>query len=127
MKSLLLALAFTGAASFAHAQDAASGEKIFNQCRACHRIGPDAKNAVGPVLNGVVGRKAGTYGGYAYSDAMKASGQDWTEENLTAFLQKPKAAVPGTKMAFIGLKDPTKVADLIAYLKTFDAAGQKTQ
>jgi cytochrome c len=120
---LPLALAFSPMA--AHAQDAAAGEKTFAQCRACHQIGPTAKNAVGPVLNGVIGRKAGTVEGYNYSPANKNSGITWDEATFSEYIKDPKAKVPGTKMVYAGLKDEKRIADLIAYLKQFDAAGQK--
>jgi cytochrome c len=118
-----LALAFSPMA--AHAQDAAAGEKTFAQCRACHQIGPTAKNAVGPVLNGLFGRKAGTVEGYNYSPANKNSGLTWDEATFTEYIKDPKAKVPGTKMVYAGLKDEKRIADLIAYLKQFDASGQK--
>jgi cytochrome c len=119
-----IALAFSPAV--AHAQDAAAGEKTFAQCRACHQVGPTAKNAVGPVLNGLIGRKAGTVEGYNYSPANKNSGLTWDEATFTEYIKDPKAKVPGTKMVYAGLKDEKRIADLIAYLKQFDATGQKT-
>jgi cytochrome c len=118
-----IALAFSPAV--AHAQDAAAGEKTFAQCRACHQVGPTAKNAVGPVLNGLIGRKAGTVEGYNYSPANKNSGLTWDEATFTEYIKDPKAKVPGTKMVYAGLKDEKRIADLIAYLKQFDASGQK--
>ncbi|MGY6249855.1 c-type cytochrome [Bosea thiooxidans] len=107
------------------AQDAASGEKIFNQCRACHQVGETAKNTVGPVLNGLIGRKAASHDGYSYSTAMKNSGLTWDEATFADYIKDPKAKVPGTKMIYAGLKDPAKVADLTAYLKQFGADGKK--
>ena len=112
--------------SLAQAQDAANGEKVFAQCRACHQVGPTAKNAVGPHLNGLIGRKAGTVEGYNYSPANKNSGLTWDEATFTDYIKDPKAKVPGTKMVYAGLKDEKRIADLIAYLKQFDAAGQKS-
>jgi cytochrome c len=109
----------------AMAQDAAAGEKAFVICRACHEIGPNAKVLVGPPLNGVVGRKAGTYPGFEYSDANKNSGITWTPEELTKYLANPQAVVPGTKMIFPGLHDPKQVQDVIAYLSQFGPDGQK--
>jgi cytochrome c len=109
------------------AQDAAAGEKDFLVCRACHQIGPTAKNAVGPVLNGVVGRKAGTYAGFTYSDANKGSGLVWTPEELDKYLTSPQTVVPHTKMIFPGLKDAQKRQDVIAYLGQFGPDGQKKQ
>src|SRR5260221_2868898 len=126
MRSLALVL---GAAIFAivpgHAQDAASGEKIFAQCKACHQIGENAKNAVGPVLNGLFGRKAGMIEGYSYSPANKNSGITWDEETFREYIKDPKAKIPGTKMTFAGLKDPKQIDDVVAYLKQFDSTGKK--
>ncbi len=82
------ALALAGSVSTAVAQDAALGEKVFQKCKACHQIGEGAKDAVGPVLNGVVGRKAGTYPDYAYSDANKNSGITWDEATLKEYLEE---------------------------------------
>ena len=109
------------------AQDAAAGEKDFLVCRACHQIGPGAKIAVGPVLNGVVGRKAGTYPGYTYSDANRDCGLIWTPEELDKYLESPQTVVPHTKMIFPGLKDATKRKNVIAYLEQFGEDGQKKQ
>jgi cytochrome c len=109
------------------AQDAAAGEKDFLVCRACHQIGPGAKNAVGPVLNGVVGRTAGTYPGYEYSDANRNSGIVWTPDELDKYLTSPQAVVPHTKMIFPGLKDAQKRKDMIAFLQQFGPDGQKKQ
>jgi cytochrome c len=110
----------------ASAQDAAAGEKAFVVCRACHQIGPTAKNSVGPALNGVVGRKAGTYAGFSYSPANKNSGLVWDEATLEKYLPNPQGLVPGTKMSFPGLKDPQKVKDVIAFLRQYHADGTKT-
>ena len=109
------------------AQDAAAGEKDFLVCRACHQIGPDAKIAVGPVLNGVVGRKAGTFPDYNYSPANKESGIVWTPEQLNRYLESPQAVIPHTKMIFPGLKDEQKRKDVIAYLEQFGPDGKKQQ
>ncbi len=121
---ILLVAAGIGQAS---AQDAAAGEKVFLVCRACHQVGDNAKNAVGPMLNGMFGRKAGSVEGYNYSEANKKSGITWTEEEFTKYIQDPKAVVPGTKMAFAGIKDEKKIKDLIAYLHTFDKAPVKLE
>ncbi len=107
--------------------DAAKGEKDFVVCRACHQIGPNAKNAVGPVLNGVVGRKAGTYPGYKYSQANEKSGITWAPEELDKYLANPQKVVPGTKMIFPGIKDEDKREDIIAYLEQFDESGKKKE
>jgi cytochrome c len=109
----------------ASAQDAAAGEKAFAVCKACHQIGDTAKNAVGPVLNGLIGRKAGSVEGYNYSDANKNSGITWDEATFSEYIKDPKAKIPGTKMAFAGIKDEQKIKDLIAFLHTFDKAPVK--
>jgi cytochrome c len=122
--TMLLLIASTDMSA---AQDAAAGEKTFMVCRACHQIGPNAKDAVGPVLNGVVGRKAGTYPDYQYSEANKNSGIVWTPEELDKYLTSPQTVVPHTKMIFPGLKDEQKRKDVIAYLGQFGPDGQKKQ
>ena len=107
------------------AQDATAGEKAFAVCKACHQIGETAKSAVGPVLNGVIGRKAGTFAGYSYSDANKNSGLTWDEPTFREYIKDPRAKVPGTKMIYAGLKDEQKVSDLLAYLKQYGPDGKK--
>jgi cytochrome c len=109
----------------ASAQDAAAGEKVFAVCKACHQVGDNAKNAVGPVLNGLFGRKAGSVDGYSYSEANKKSGITWDEATFSEYIKDPKAKVPGTKMAFAGVRDEQKVKDLIAYLHQYDKAPVK--
>lgn len=129
MKFAVLAGAALLAAAIqpAHAQDAAAGEKVYAQCRACHQLGETAKNMVGPALNGVIGHKAAMREGYSYSAAMKASGLVWDEATFAEYIQNPRAKVPGTKMIYAGLKDEKRIADLLAYLKQFDAAGKKAE
>lgn len=98
--------------------DAAAGEKGFSKCRACHKL--DGADSTGPHLNGVVGRVIASAAGFSYSDAMVAHADDypeWSPEALFHFLTSPKAEVPGTKMAFAGIRKPQDVADLIAYLE----------
>ena len=123
MRSVVVVLAAgLFAVGLAHAQDVASGEKVFLQCKACHQIGETAKNGVGPVLNGLFGRKSGTIEGFNYSAANKdagARGLVWTEQVLLKYLEAPLSFMPGTKMAFAGLKDPQDCKDVVAYLKTF--------
>ncbi len=96
--------------------DAAAGEKVFNKCKACHKI--DGNNATGPHLNGVVGRAVASVAGFGYSDGMKAHGGDWTPEALETFLTDPKGVVPGTKMSFAGLPKVEDRANVIAYLQS---------
>jgi cytochrome c len=117
--------ALLASAGVAVAQDAAAGEKVFSKCKICHQIGEGAKNMVGPVLNGVVGRPAGSYEGYHYSDANKNSGITWDEAALKEYLKDPKAKVPGTKMVFPGLKSDDDINNVLAYLKQFSPDGKK--
>jgi len=108
---LLLALA-------AQAQgvgDAQRGAQVFAQCKVCHSI-EAGKNILGPSLHGVLGRKAGTVPGFAYSPAMKNANVTWNDDTLSKYLADPKAFIPGDKMAFVGIKDPSKLGDLLAYL-----------
>jgi cytochrome c len=130
MKHVVLSIALAAASaiavsSSAMAQDAAAGEKVFIKCKACHQIGEGAKNLVGPELNGVVGRKAGSVEGYSYSEANKNSGITWDEATLKEYLKNPRAKVPGTKMAFAGLQSEADIDNVIAYLKQFGADGKK--
>lgn len=124
-KMLLAAGLLALLAAPARAQDAAAGEKVFAQCRVCHQVGDAAKNAVGPVLNGLFGRKSGSVEAYSYSAANKNSGITWDEAVFREYIKDPKAKIPGTKMAFAGVKDEARVTDLIAYLHTFDKAPVK--
>ena len=112
------------AAGSAQAQDVASGEKVFLQCKACHQVGDNAKNAVGPVLNGLFGRKAGMVEGYSYSPANKNSNLTWDEATFRDYIKDPKAKIPGTKMAFAGIKNEKEANDLWAYISGFDKDGK---
>ncbi len=117
------AVVFGGAGARA-AGDPEAGKQVFKKCHACHNVGENAKNAVGPVLNGVVGRKAGSIEGYNYTDANKNSGVTWDEATLDVYLTDPRAKVPGTKMSFPGLPNDKDRADVIAYLSTFGPDGK---
>lgn len=110
----------------AYAQDVAAGEKTFKKCVACHDIGADAKNKVGPALTGVIGRTAGTYAGFKYGSDLVAAGEKglvWTEEKLAEYLEDPKQFLrdylgdtgASTKMSF-KLKEETARADVAAFL-----------
>jgi cytochrome c len=122
MNSKLILAAFAAAVAFAvpaHADENEAGEKVFMKCKACHDV-EKGVNKVGPTLKGVVGRKAAAVPEYKYSEAMSAKGAEglvWTDETLAAYLADPKKYVPGTKMAFAGLKKPEDLTNLIAYLK----------
>lgn len=119
----ILVLAGVNAGTVAGAQaagDVASGEKIFNKCKTCHTL-EAGKNKIGPSLQGVLGRTAGTAANFNYSEAMKnagAGGLVWSEETLDKYLTAPKELVPGNKMPFPGLPKPDERADVIAYLKS---------
>ena len=107
-------------AALVAAADPAAGEKIFKKCAACHKVGEDAKNATGPMLNGILGRAAGTVEGFKYSKAMAdagAGGLVWSDENLHAYLSDPKGFVKRNKMSFAGLKSKD---DIDAYYETHD-------
>jgi cytochrome c2 len=126
MTSLIKAAALGAAllwpcAACAQEGNAEHGKAVFNQCKICHAVGPGAKAGVGPEQNNVFGSKAGARPGYNYSPAMKEAGEKglvWDGENLNKFIENPKAVVPGTKMAFPGVKNAQDRADVIAYLKS---------
>jgi cytochrome c len=122
IKSLFVAAAFTvvaaaPAAAQMPAGNAAAGEKVFAQCKTCH-VTDKGVNRVGPSLHGVVGRKSGTVPGFKYSAANLKSGVTWTAPVLFQYLEAPMKFMPGTKMAFAGLKKPQDRADVIAFLAT---------
>jgi cytochrome c len=129
MKSMLLAslalAAALGMTKAADAQDLAAGEQSFRKCSPCHSVGEDARNKVGPVLNGLDGRKSGTVPEYSYSEANKKADITWSEATFKDYIQNPMAKVPGTKMAFAGIKNEKEIGDLWAYLKQFKADGTK--
>lgn len=121
-KTLVGLLFLAALVSPAVADDAENGEQVFRKCRACHQVGDSAKNAVGPQLNGIVGRHAASAEGFNYSAAMKEAGEKglvWNEENLSKYLENPRKFIPKNKMAFAGLKDDDDRKDVIAYLKKF--------
>jgi cytochrome c len=112
------ALLMSGTAAMA-AGNAADGEKIFKRsCGSCHVATKDGPRRLGPPLFGVVGREAGTVEGFRYSEANKKSDVKWTPEVLDKYLVDPRKFMPGTNMAFAGLKKDNERADLIAYLET---------
>ena len=123
--SLLVAVTSLVAASSARAQDVAAGETSFKKCLACHSIGEGAKNKVGPVLNGLDGRKSGSVEGFSYSDANKNSGITWGKDVFLEYITDPKAKIPGTKMIFPGIKNEKERNDLWAYVSQFDKDGKK--
>ena len=103
--------------------DAVKGKKAFKKCLACHAVGEKAKNKVGPQLNDLFGRVPGSLEGYKYSKAMIAygDGKEWDDELLAAYLAAPKKVIKGTKMSYAGLKKEADIANILEYLKTFDA------
>jgi len=126
--AIALALAFAPAfAPGAKAQDAAAGQRVFNQCRACHVIDAGVRSTVGPNLHGVFGRRAGTLEGFRYSANMKEKGEGglvWSEETLRPYITNPKQVVPAGSMSFPGLRNEQQVNDLIAYLRKASGAAQ---
>lgn len=123
---LLLLLGIAALAGPARAGDPVAGEKVFKKCAPCHAVGEGAPNKLGPELNGIIGRPAGSAPGYMYSDANKNSGIIWSEDVFTAYIHDPRGVVKGTKMTFAGLKSDQDIADLIAYLKQFGPDGKIT-
>lgn len=108
----------------ASAQDVAAGEQSFKKCLACHAVGADAKNKVGPLLNGLDGRKSGTVEGYSYTDANKNSGITWDEAQFLDYIKDPRTKIKGTKMIFPGIKNESEAKSLWAYLKQFGPDGK---
>lgn len=136
MKAFFLAaavLAVSGVAAAAQDIDLAAGEKVFKKCRACHAVGADAKNKVGPTLNGVVGRAWGAVEGFKYSKGRdgtlvqmaEADGRVWDIASLDAYLKKPKDVIPKGRMAFAGLRKDDDRAAVIAYLASFAEDGSE--
>ncbi|MCE0505085.1 cytochrome c family protein [Roseivivax sp. GX 12232] len=110
--------------------DPEAGERVYRKCMACHMVGEDAQNRVGPQQNGVVGRDVAAVEGFNYSDALMEKGEEgvvWTPENLDAFLENPREWAPGTKMSFAGLRKEEERADVIAYLATYNADGTRAE
>lgn len=112
----MLAVGLASTHAFAEG-DAAKGERLFNRCKACHTVEAGGPDRQGPNLHGVFGRKAGTKEGYNYSKAMASSDVVWNDETIDAYITDPKAYIPNNKMIFVGIKNETQRADLIAYLK----------
>ncbi len=116
------AFAFAPVAALLANASAANGAGIFKKCAACHDGSKGGQNKVGPNLWGVAGRKVASAEGFAYSDALKGKGGDWTFENLAAFVHGPKTFAPGTKMTFAGVQDPAQLADVLAFLRSLSDA-----
>jgi cytochrome c len=127
--SFVVAAFIAATANFAILQKAAAhdvekGQRSFNKCLPCHAVGPGAENKVGPELNGLDGRRAGTAVNFNYSEANKNSGIVWNETTFKDYIRSPQAKIPGTKMTFAGITNPQEIDDLWAYLKQFDAGGE---
>ncbi len=119
------AIALAASAETALAGDAAAGEKAFKKCLVCHEIGAVAKNKVGPVLNGLDGRKAGTIPGYSYTAHNKNSGILWGEAVFKEYIKDPQAKIPGTTMVGVKARNEKEAEDLWEYIKQFEADGKK--
>jgi cytochrome c len=122
---VLAAFALAASTAAASAQDVAAGEQSFKKCLPCHSVGPGAKNKVGPELNGLDGRHAGSAEGFNYTEANKNSGITWDESVFKEYIKDPRAKIPGTKMVFAGIKNEEEVNNLWAYLKQFGPNGEK--
>jgi cytochrome c len=122
---LVAAAALLPVLNNAVAQDANAGATTFKVCAACHDVGETAKNKIGPLLNGLEGRKSGTVAGFNYTEANKNSGIVWDEAAFLKYIKDPKADIPGTKMIFVGIKDEAQARNLWAYLKQFGPDGKK--
>ena len=122
----IVVFGFVGSASAQTMGDAKAGETVFKKCMACHAVGPDAKNKIGPALNGIVGEKPGDVEGYKFSSGFVswAEGKPgWNTAMLTEWLTNPRAVAKGTKMSFPGLKKPEDITNVITYLAGFDQTG----
>ena len=117
---LLAALASSVVHAAPHAGDVAAGKAAFAACASCHKVGSSARNGLGPQLNGIIGRRAGAEPGFKYSPAMRSADFVWSDQNLAAYIRRPRDVVPGTSMRFNGWGfGEQKLVDLLAYLRTF--------
>ena len=118
LKWVVAAAALVAVPFAASAQDAEAGKGVFKKCAACHQIGPEAKNGLGPSLQCVAGKAAGHHEGFTYSDAVKKSGITWDDEHLLKWFEKDDAVIKGNKMIFpAGIKNEEDRANLLAYIK----------
>lgn len=114
----------------AFAGDAVKGESVFKVCSACHSVGPNAKNKLGPQLNGIVGRRWASSSNFSYSNDLQSGGNQgkvWSDDLLDQYIENPKNLAPKGKMPFAGVKDKSQREDLIAYLREFDETGKRSQ
>jgi len=121
----ICAVAIVACSGAAWAGDVAAGQTSYKKCAPCHDVGETAKNKVGPLLNGLDGRKSGTIPGYNYSDANKNSGITWSEATFKEYIKDPKAKMPGTKMVFPGIKNEKEAEDLWSFLQQYGPDGKK--
>ena len=122
-KLLISILTLSAIATAAHAQDPAAGQSGFGLCSVCHAVGEGAQTKIGPILNGLDGRRSGAVEGYDYSPAIKSAGIVWSEASFKEFMANPSGKVPGTKMV-VAVRDEKDAANLWAYLKQFGADGK---
>jgi len=105
--------------------DAKRGTELYQQCKRCHQVGQGADNRIGPHLNGIFGRQAGSVEGFAYSRALREAGANglvWSGQTLDAFLAGPATVVPQSRMSFGGLSAADDRANLLAWLRTFSGS-----
>jgi cytochrome c len=121
---VIVALVLSATTTVARAQDPAAGQNTFALCAICHAVGEGAQNKLGPILNGLDGRRSGSVPGYDYSDALKNSGIMWSEGTFKEFIANPAAKVPGTKMTLSFTRGDKDATDLWAYVKQFGPDGK---
>jgi cytochrome c len=121
---ITVALVITSAAG-GWAQDIEAGERSFRKCQPCHDIGADARNKIGPKLNGLEGTTSGAVEGYSYTDANRNAGITWNEATFKDYIRAPQVKMPGTKMVFPGITDEREAGALWAYMAQFKADGSK--
>jgi len=119
------AVVFMAGAGAAFAVDIDAGETSFRKCLPCHAVGESARNKVGPVLNGLEGRRSGTIEGYSYTQVNKDADITWSDASFKDYIMDPRGKIPGTKMVFNGIKDEDEITNLWAYLKQFGPDGKK--
>jgi len=125
MKLAAMAVLWIATTNAAFGQDVAAGETSFRKCLPCHAVGESARNKVGPVLNGLEGRRSGTIEGYSYTQVNKDAAITWGDATFKDYITDPRAKIPGTKMVFNGIKNEQEISDLWAYLKQFGPDGKK--
>jgi len=123
-KWMIAILALSTPSTVARAQDPAAGQNSFTLCAICHAVGEGAQNKLGPILNGLDGRRSGSVPGYDYSEALKNADIAWSEAAFKEFIANPAAKVPGTKMTFSFTRGDKDATDLWAYLKQFGPDGK---